>query len=85
MRQGRIAEQTLFGRAAAAAQSVTLAQGERGALQLFLHAAREGEIEVVSAQQDVVADGGAFEVQLAVRAAGADQAEVGGAAADVAD
>ena len=47
--------------------------------------AGQGEIEIVAAEQKVLADGGSLKLQLAVDEASAHQAEVGRAAADVAD
>ena len=46
----------------------------------------QGQVEVVAAEDQVIADGHAMELHLAAfAAADADQREVGGAAADVAD
>ena len=47
--------------------------------------AGQGKIEIVAAEQKVLADGGSLKLQLAVDQASAHQAEVGRAAADVAD
>ncbi len=49
------------------------------------HGVGQGEVHVVAAEQDVLADGEAVEGEVAVLLADADQGEVGGAAADVAD
>ena len=49
------------------------------------HTVRQGEVHVVAAEQDVVADRDPIEDELAAFLAHGDQAEVGGAAADVAD
>ena len=46
--------------------------------------AREREVHVVAAEQDVLADRDALEREVAVALRDGDQAEVGGAAADVA-
>ena len=54
-------------------------------LETLLQQAREREVHVVAAEQDVLADGDALERELAIRARHGDQAEVGRAAADVAD
>ena len=54
------------------------------ALEALLHDAREGEVHVVAAEQDVIADRDALEREVAVVLADEDQAEVGRAAADVA-
>ena len=51
----------------------------------LLEQSREREIHVVAAEQDVLADRDALERQVAVPLADRDQAEVGRAAADVAD
>ena len=53
--------------------------------QFLFHAAGQGEIEIVAAEQKVLADGGSLKLQLAVDRVSAHQAEVGRAAADVAD
>ena len=45
----------------------------------------EGEIDVVAAEQDVLADGHALELQFAVLFGDGDEREVGGAAADIDD
>ena len=54
------------------------------ALEALLHDAREREVHVVAAEQDVIADRDALEREVAVVLADRDQAEVGRAAADVA-
>ena len=47
---------------------------------------RQGKIEIVAAEDQVVADGHAMELYLAaVAATNADQREIGRAAADIAD
>ena len=51
--------------------------------QLLLEMPRQREIDVVAAQQDVLADGDALELQLARLFGDRDEREVGGAAADV--
>ena len=53
-------------------------------LEALLHDAREGEVHVVAAEQDVIADRDALEREVAVVLADENQAEVGRAAADVA-
>ncbi len=53
-------------------------------LEALLHEAGEGEVHVVAAEQDVIADRDALEREVAVVLADEDQAEVGRAAADVA-
>ena len=56
-----------------------------GRFEPLLQQARERQVHVVAAEQDVIADRDALERQVAVALADGDQAEVGGAAADVAD
>ena len=83
---GRVRQKRLFGDARLVPQPVqlprvdTMARGFEPALQKT----REREIHVVAAEQDVIADGDAFERQLAVAFGDGDQAEVRRAAADVA-
>ena len=45
----------------------------------------EGEIDVIAAEQDVFADGDAFELQFAVLFGDGDEREIGGASADIDD
>ena len=56
-----------------------------GGLEPLLQQAREREVHVVAAEQDVLADRDALEGEVAVALGDGDQAEVGRAAADVAD
>src|SRR5207248_834995 len=49
------------------------------------HHTREGQIDVVAAEEDVLADRDAIERELAAALGDGDQAEVGGAAADIDD
>ena len=56
-----------------------------GGLEPLLREARQREVHVVAAEQDVLADRDALEGEIAVALGDGDQAEVGGAAADVAD
>ena len=65
-------------------QSGALADGKLRA-QFRLHQPGQGEVEVIASEQQVLADGGAREVDAVAIAGYADQAEVAGAAADVAD
>ncbi len=58
---------------------------ESGEPSLVLDQPGEGEVEVIAAKQEVLADGGAGELDAVVLAADADEGEVAGAAADVAD
>src|SRR5258706_95353 len=60
-------------------------QGDRDAFELLSHEARQGKIEIIAAEQKVLANGGSLKLQLAVDRASAHQAEVGRAAANVAD
>ena len=55
-----------------------------GRLELLLDPARQRQVHVVAAQQDVLAHGHSAEHERAVLLAGRDEAEVGGPAADVA-
>ncbi len=79
-----IVEQLLLGRRALPAQPAALADGERHA-QFGFHQPGQREIQVVAAQQQVLAHGGAREVDQVALARDADQAEIAGAAAHVAD
>ncbi len=56
-----------------------------GRLEALLEQAGERQVHVVAAEQDVLADGDALEGEVAVALGHGDQAEVGRAAADVAD
>ena len=81
-----VGQQRFLRRAALAAQHLPLRQRELARRrQLLLDERRQREIEVVAAEQQVLADRDALERQLVVLDAGANQAEVGRAAADVAD
>ena len=82
--RARVVEQALLGRRTLAAQAAALADGERHA-QLGFDQPGEREIEVIAAQQQVLAHGGAREVDQVAFARDADQAEIAGAAAHVAD
>ena len=68
-----------------AAQCITLSQSELDIVELLFHAAGEGEIEIVTTEQKVLAYGGALKLMLAINQTDTDQAEVSRAAADVAD
>jgi hypothetical protein len=80
----RIGEQLLLRRRALPPQSAALPHGERNA-ELGLHQPGEREIEIVAAQQQVLAHRGAREIDQIALARHADQAEIAGAAAHVAD
>ncbi len=80
----RVIEQLLLGGGALAAQAAALPYGERHA-ELTFHQPGEREIQVIAAQQQVFAHRGAREVDQVALARHADQAEIAGAAADVAD
>ena len=82
--QIRVAEQPLLGVGALAAQTASLADGERHG-ELGFHQPGDGEIEVIAAQQEMLAHGGAREVDQIALARDADQAEVAGTAAYVAN
>ena len=79
-----IVEQLLLGGGALAAQAAALADGKRHA-EFGFDQPGEGEIEIVAAEEEMLADGGAREVDQVAFARDADQAEIAGAAADVAD
>ena len=81
--QSGIGEQSLLGRRALPAQTAALAN-RQGLAELRLHQPRQREIEVVAAQQQMLAHGGAREIDAVAFARDADQREVAGAAADVA-
>ena len=78
------ASRRLLGGRALAAQTAALADGELRA-ELRFHQPGERQIEIVAAEQQVLADGGAREIDAVAFAGDADQAEIAGAAADVAD
>ena len=82
-----VAEQALLGLAAAQAEAAKLPLVELGTLagEPFAHPVGEGQVHVVAAEQDVIADRDALQGEPAALLADRDQAEVGGAAADVAD
>ena len=82
--QVRVVQQPLLGRRALPPQPAALADGKRRA-QLGFDQPGQREIEVVAAQQQVLAHGGAGEVDQVALARDADQAEIAGAAAHVAD
>src|SRR5215468_3061835 len=55
------------------------------AFEPLLHETCEGEVHVVAAQQDVIADRHALEREIPIVLPNGDQAEIGGAAPDVDD
>ena len=79
-------EQRLFRDAALVPQRLQLPRVDAVAfpLEALLHDAREREVHVVAAEQDVIANRDALEREVAVVLADQDQAEIGRAAADVA-
>ena len=79
-----IRKQPLLRGRALAAQTAALANRERLA-ELRFHQPGQRQIQIVAAQQQVLADGGAREIDAIAFAGDADQREVAGAAADVAD
>ena len=79
-----VVEQLLLGRRALPPQAAALADGKLRA-QFGFHQPGQGEIQVVAAQQQMLAHGGAGEIDQVAVARNADQAEVAGAAAHVAD
>ncbi len=82
--QMRIVEQLLLGRGTLPPQTAALADGELG-VELGFDEPGQREIEIVAAQQQMLADGSAREVHQIALAGDANQAEIAGAAADVAD
>ena len=79
-----VIEQLFLGGGTLAAEAAALADGERHA-ELGFHQPGEREIEIVAAEEEVLADRGAGEVDQVAFAGDADEAEIAGAAADVAD
>ena len=79
-----VGQQLLFGRPAAADERVEARRVERPAgTQTRLDRARERDVHVVAAEEQVLADGDTLEAQLATARPRRDQREVGRAAADV--
>jgi hypothetical protein len=72
---------SFFGNAAALPEGVDLGGVEFRHLRF--DGAGEGEVHIVAAEEDVFADGDAFEGEFARIVGDADEGEVGGAAADV--
>ena len=77
-------KQPLFGRRALTPQAAALPQGKRCS-ELALDQPRQRQVEVVAAEQQVLADSGAREFDAIALAVDADQCEVAGAAADIAN
>ena len=82
-----VAEQLLLGRAARVGERAQLPRVElrAGGGQLARDDVREREVHVVAAEQDVVADRDALQLEVALALEHGDQREVAGAAADVDD
>ena len=80
-------EQFFLGDAAVGPQRLMLAAIDPGALfrEPLGHDTGEREIDIVAAQQNVIADRDAVEAQFAVRFGDRDQREIGGTAADIDD
>lgn len=80
-------EQSFFRGAALLPERQELLRVQLGVLggQILFHLAGQGEVHVVAAEQDVLADGNAFEREFAARILNIDQREVGRTAADVHD
>jgi hypothetical protein len=74
----------LFDGGALAAERGALADGE-GGVELGFGKPGEGEVEVVATEEEVPPDGGTGEVDAVTLAVDADESEVGGAAADIAN
>ena len=79
-----VAKQAFFGRGTRDAQGMTLTQAQLG-VELLFDAACQREVKVLASQQQVLADGGALEFDVAAVDVRTHQAEVGGAASDVAN
>ena len=58
-----VTEQALFGRRTQHSQGMTLAQAELGLESLF-HSPRQRQVEIFAAQQQVLANGGTFELHV---------------------
>ncbi len=78
-------QQLLFGHAAVVPQRLELAAIEARALfrQPLRHHARQRQIDVVAAEENVLAHGHAIERQFAFALGDGDKREIGGAAADI--
>src|SRR6185295_7577779 len=77
-------EELLLGGAAGVGEGALL-PGVELRRRLPPHGVGEGEVHVVAAEEDVIADGDALELEIAARVLDGDEGEVGGAAAHVAD
>ena len=82
---GCFAQQLFLGRPAGEPERAPLLGVEPRAPQLLLDVVGQGEVDVVAAEHQVIADGDAAETRAGRRLDDGDQAEVGRAAADVAD
>ena len=84
----RVAEHPLFGGAAQAAQDRPLSNGQAQIRMRFDHSPlddrRKRQIDIVAAEQQMIADRDALERRRSGLGPHANQAEIGGAAADVA-
>ena len=80
-----VAEQGFLGHAAGVGEGAGLPRVEGGALagELARHAVGEGQVHVVAAEEDVLADRDPVQLEVAVALQHGDQRQVGGAAADV--
>ena len=85
MRRLLIAQQLFLGRPAGEPQGAPLLGVEPRAAELLLDVMRQREVDVVAAEHQVIADGDAAEARAGRRLDDRDQAEIGRAAADVAD
>src|ERR1035437_10746151 len=77
-------QQLLLRGAAGSTQGLALSQCQLDISKLHFEMTRQCRIEIVTTEQEVLADGGSLEFQLATHAARAHQAEVARTAADVA-
>jgi hypothetical protein len=81
----RIAEQSLLGSTAGSTESVPLTEAELRSMEFLLDAPRQGQIEVVSSQEQVLANRDALKLNLLIDEANSNQAEVRCAAPNIAD
>jgi hypothetical protein len=87
LRLGTRLQQLLLGHAAIAPQRLKLAAIDARAFfgETLRDYAGKRQIDIIAAQQDMLADGDAVERQLAVAFGDGDEREIGGAAADIDD
>src|SRR5215831_7762318 len=79
-----LAQQALFGRRTHDSQCMTLTQ-TKSCVELPFNAAGERKVEILASQQEVLADGSAFKLDVSALDVGTYEAEVRCAASDVAN